>query len=316
MVKELAVILLFMYSTCQRTTRSSPAIPPAPSSFDLPDPHFKTFNGQLYSYHGECDLVLMYSKMFDSDAGIRVHVRTTRVDTLLGVSYSYVSGAAVQVGDHVLEASEDGTITFDKLPITFEDHEAKHGEERNISTSSTSTTTTVFAGYTFSRTVKGRKGQIFAFELNLGNGNVIKIRTNTKTHMMYVDVEGHYEGSVGLLGAPAGEDDRLLSRDGSLDLTGNWNSFAEEWQVKDQDPMLFQDARDPQYPVTCLYDESSKKKNLRHRRLLDNAASQTMDLEAATAACAHTILGEMRQFCIEDVMATGDEELASDPFYN
>lgn len=209
--------------------------------------------------------------------------------------------------DNVLEASEDGTITIDNLPTTF----------TNTSISSTSSTAT-FAGYTLTRTMKGRKGHIFSFELNLGNSNVIKIRTNTKTRMMYVDVEGHYEGSVGLLGAPAGEDDRLRSRDGSLDLTGNWNSFGEEWQVNDQDPMLFQDAREPQYPVTCLYDESPEKKNLRHRRLLDNGASikKAMDLEAAMAACASTIVEQIRQFCIEDVMATGDLELASDPFYN
>ncbi len=255
----------------------------------------------------------MYSKMFQSGAGIRVHVRTTRVDTLRGVSYSYVSGVAVQAGDHVMEASEDGSITIDEQPTTFTALE--EGTQRGES-SIRSTTSTTFAGFTLTRTLNGRKGQIFAFELNLDNDNVIKIRTNTKTGIMYVDVKGHYEGSVGLLGAPAGEDDRLLSRDGSLDLTGNWNSFGEEWQVKDEDPMLFQDAREPQYPVTCLYDESSEKKNLRHRRLLDNGASKAMDLKSATAACASTIVGEMRQFCIEDVMATGDVELASDPFYN
>ena len=82
--------------------------------------------------------------------------------------------------------------------------------------------------------------------------------------------------------------------------------------------MLFQDAREPQYPVTCLYDESPEKKNLRHRRLLDNGASikKAMDLEAAMAGCASTIVEKLRQFCIEDVMASGDLELASDPFYN
>jgi len=239
----------------------------------------------------------MHSNMFESGTGIRVHVRTTRVDTPRGVSYSYVSGTAVQVGDHVLEASEDGGIIIDGFPTTFtatfdDSSRQHHADEESITTTTSSTT---FAGYTLTRTLKGRKDQIFAFEVNLGNSNVIKIRTNTKTSIMNVDVEGYYEGSVGLLGPPAGEDDRFLSRDGSLDLTGNWNSFGEDWQVNYQDPMLFQVPREPQYPVTCLYDESSEKKTLRRhrRRLLDssNGANRAMDLKTAMVACAHTVAG-------------------------
>ena len=82
--------------------------------------------------------------------------------------------------------------------------------------------------------------------------------------------------------------------------------------------LLFQEARDPQYPVTCLYDhQSSYKKNLRHRHLLDNGASKAIDLKSATEACAYyNVAGDLRHFCIEDVMVTGDVELASDPFYS
>ncbi len=70
--------------------------------------------------------------------------------------------------------------------------------------------------------------------------------------------------------------------------------------------------------MTCFYDESYEEKNLRHRRfLLNNAASKAMNLEAVAVACASTsIVGELRQFGIEDVMTTGDIELASNPCYN
>ena len=33
----------------------------------LIDPRFKTFNGKFFSYHGECDLVLMGSDIFADD---------------------------------------------------------------------------------------------------------------------------------------------------------------------------------------------------------------------------------------------------------
>jgi hypothetical protein len=38
-------------------------------------------------------------------------------------------------------------------------------------------------------------------------------------------------------------------------------------------------------------------------------------LDVATEACTKAV-GNMKEFCVEDVMATGDLELAEDPFYN
>jgi hypothetical protein len=124
--------------------------------------------------------------------------------------------------------------------------------------------------------------------------------------MVFVDVEGHFEGSEGLLGAPMGEDDTgLLSRDGSFDMTGNWNTFGEEWQVLDTEPMLFQERRAPQHPAGCVYESSGKQKNVR-RRLMDDAATE-VTLAIATEACIKAV-GNMKDFCVEDVMATGDLE--------
>jgi hypothetical protein len=40
------------------------------------DPHFKTWQGQHYDYHGECDLVLLHSSEFGSGLGLDVHIRT------------------------------------------------------------------------------------------------------------------------------------------------------------------------------------------------------------------------------------------------
>ncbi len=122
----------------------------------------------------------------------------------------------MKIGDHILGASEDGSIIIDGLTTTFTTFKDTQHEE-----SITSTVTTL-AGYTLAKTLKGRKSQMFIFELDLDN--VINIRTNTKNRIVYVDAKGHYEGSVSSFGAPAGEDDinMLLSRDGSLDLIENW----------------------------------------------------------------------------------------------
>jgi len=46
------------------TAAPTPTPTAAPTGNGGGDPHFKTFNGKAFSYHGECDLVLMRSKSF------------------------------------------------------------------------------------------------------------------------------------------------------------------------------------------------------------------------------------------------------------
>lgn len=56
---------------------------------------------------------------------------------------------------------------------------------------------------------------------------------------------------------------------------------------------------------------------LLRRRLLDDKDASTptlVTIEAAIEACAASI-GEKKEFCVDDVMAIGDLELAKDPFY-
>ena len=35
----------------------------------------------------------------------------------------------------------------------------------------------------------------------------------------------------------------LFARDGVTDMSGNWNSFAKEWQINGSDPKLFKDQK-------------------------------------------------------------------------
>ena len=72
----------------------------------LSDPHFETFNGEAFSYHGECDLVMMKSPSFASGLGLYVNIHTTRIDNAR-ISYSYISAAAVRIGKNdVLETKD------------------------------------------------------------------------------------------------------------------------------------------------------------------------------------------------------------------
>lgn len=253
------------------------------------DPHFQTFNGLFFSYHGECDLVLMKSL----EMGLEIHIRTTRVNNFKK-SFSYISGAALKIGKDVLEVQSDGQIVINNNVLLFDG--LVDGKE--------------ISGHKLTTRRTGKHKKIVHYELDLGSGKSVKIRFNNKNMMMYVDVNGDFPDSIGLLGSPE-KQGVLLGRDGVNDLSEHWNAHGEEWQVNDSDPKLFLENRAPQYPVGCAYEQTSFKTGIR-RRLMDNS---NVSLELASAACVSDH-DQKREFCIADVMATGDLDLASDPFYN
>ncbi len=182
--------------------------------------------------------------------------------------------------------------------------------------------------YAIKTSSKGSQHRIIIHDVILEEDSkkVVTIRSNTKSGLVFVDVKGRFDDSEGLLGAPnhPGKTGGFLSRDGSTDMAGQWNSYGEEWQVQAGEAVLFQEARAPQHPAGCLYYDSSvvptsvaNKKSRLRRRLLDeggSSAAAAVSLEVASEACNGSI-GEKKQFCIDDVMAIGDLELAEDSFY-
>ena len=243
-------------------------------------------------------------------------MRTTRTDNYHGVAYSYISAAAVQIGNTIIEVSaDDGSLLVDGSLQTFAIDTADEGGGDALS---------LATGYTLKRSTMGKHGLITVFDLNLHNEKKVSIRCNTKSMMLFVDVTGYFEDSEGLLGAPVGKNEGLGSRRNAaghrFDMTGNWNSYGEEWQVLDTEANLFQEKRFPQYPQGCVYESTSFKKNkrmLRRRLLLDSVDEAALEMDARKA-CAKTSGDDtiMNQFCFNDVMATGDIELAEDPFYH
>ncbi len=245
--------------------------------------------------------------------GPTIHIRTTRVERL-AAKYSYISGAAIAIGSDILEVLDDGSLI-----INGEEVSRKMDEGVN---------TTTFHGEVVTRTFRGSKQAIVVYDIPIGarspidsTAQSVQIRINTNIGMIFLEVNGIYPDNVGMMGNPKLKDS-LMARDGSTDLQGLWNNFAEEWQVRNDEPQLFQDKnRTPQYPAGCRYEQSTPhphqrggSKSSRRRRLLAPHTEVTM--RAATEACAGSLNDNKKKYCVDDVMATGHLELAEDPFYH
>ena len=246
---------------------------------------------------------MIQSQQFLNGLGLRIHIRTTRVDASR-MSYSYISGAAIQIGNDVLEVMDDGSIlTTNGSPLVFAT------EEEEV--------TGDFSGFPVHKTRTGSSKMVFVYTLILSEYTSVQIRANTRSGLLFVHVSGGHDlpsDMVGLLGSPTSN--ALPGRDGTTDLTGFWNNLGESWQVTEDEPKLFQDKnRIPQSPVSCVYNEVQKEtaRNVRRRRLMD-VDGPSMTIEQATQACENAAENK-KGFCVDDVMAIGDLELAEDPFY-
>ena len=78
-----------------------------------------------------------------------------------------------------------------------------------------------------------------------------------------------------------------------------------EWQVREEEPKLFQHSRYPQFSETCI--PAVVQLNT-ERSLSDNENGEAR--LAAEEACSH-VTGAEWEFCIFDVMATGDYGMAA-----
>jgi len=253
------------------------APPPVPegSGGGQGDPHFKTWRGQHYDFHGECDLVLLKSKEFESGLGLDVHIRTK-----MRRDMSYISGAVLRIGSDVLEVESQGVYYFNGVA------NAELPSE--------------FSGFKFTHTQPTDKKH--AFEIYLGGRERLWVKSYKDFVSVLIEQGQHsnFADSVGLMGDF--QYGVQLSRDGKSVMT-DANAFGQEWQVLDTEETLFQTARFPQFPQKCTMPTPKATSALR-RRLADSSADQL----AAEEACAHW--GAGKDDCIFDVLATGDLEMA------
>ena len=195
------------------------------------DPHFKTWKGEKYDYHGECDLVLVDNPDFANGLGLSIHIRTTRKGWM-----SYIERAALRIGSDVLEFENSIDWWF-------------NGEAMDSNGN--------LAGYEIWRFPK-------ALSVRLDNKIKSKIDFIARNNgMPYVRLdEGNsdiFRGSLGMIGD--WETGHMTARDGKT-IISDPTLFAREWQVRPSDGNLFQTARAPQYPQQCLEPEKSLKSRL------------------------------------------------------
>ena len=249
----------------------------------LGDPHFLTWVGKYYDFHGQCDLVLLSSPSFADDGGLDIHIRTT-----IEQRYSYIQIAALRIGDSVLEVSAFGNYMVNgvfstTLPMEFA------------------------PGYMLShKNEGGKKSPHFFIIEDAETGKTIKIQSFKKIVTVKIQEASSddFGDSVGLMGEFV--TGRWLARDG-VTVVDMPNDFGFEWQVSKEDPMLFMNNRYPQYPVQCIMPEPARDKR---RRL-----GETLAEEAAEKACSVVQDETLKQMCVSDVLATGEPGLANAGVY-
>lgn len=219
-------------------------------------------------------MVLLSSKDVD------VHLRTTIKQS----RYSFIEKVGIRIGPHTLEFDSeqfmvDGILHehSTKFPIHLNAAE----EDREQSKLSV----------TIAK--EGKKN----YQISWNTGSFLNVKA--RGIFMSVEVGGGVDlfHSVGMMGRfSSGE---MLSRQGNPMDPTDMIAFGMEWQVKENDPFLFSDIRDPQWPgESCRMPEGSSHRNLRSDPELSAAAAQ---------ACQGADDYEM---CVEDVVLTGEVSLA------
>lgn len=287
-------------TTLSRDPENECAFPECPVQDDVPDttstpgtmgdPHFKTHGGEMYDFHGGCDLVLLDNPDFQDGLGMKIHIRT-KVETW----WSYVQSAVVQIGEETVEINGDNAENWlytNGLPALHDEQEWKFG---------------TIAGLVLRSKAMGGGGH--EAHIQLGNGEKITL----KTYNRFVKVELYnagkdlYNGSQGLLGRfPDGE---RVGRDGETPIN-DVNDFGQEWQVQSAEPKLFHTYDDawvvPAGQTCTMPDSSAAKQKLRQRRLADGIPT-----EEAEKACAHLSSEDDRTACVFDIIATQDVNMAA-----
>jgi len=239
------------------------------------DPHFYTFRNQHYDFHGHCDLVLLEASHFAQGKGLSVHIRSSAYKEI----FSYISDAAIRIGDDVLEIGGGGKWLFNGQSLP-------------------SLASETIGGYKMENT-KTKKGRA-VYKIFLDGKQEIDIREFKNWITVYVlhPADEDFAGTVGLMGSY--ETGSWLSRDGQH-THHDVNEFGLDWQVHEADGLLFQTPS--LHPDKC--DLPIVTSLHRKRRLAESSISR----EAATQACAHWSPKAMED-CIMDVIISEDVGMA------
>jgi hypothetical protein len=230
---------------------------------------------------------------FASGLGLIVHIRTK-----IRYDYSYIESAALQIHEDVLEVASYGDYRLNGVESAVIDVNSTMGP--------------------FTLTYEQFSDREHIFEVLIGGPHDEKIRI--RTFKDYVNLKffhaspENYNDSVGMLGAFVAEEDdspaslkhgASVGRDGKT-IIRDPIAFSKEWQVRDDEPQLFEIKRTPIYPAECVMPDPFDWDTMTYRRRLGEAPVAREDAEKA---CSHWAK-DLQVHCVYDVMATGDLELA------
>lgn len=240
------------------------------------DPHIKRWDQKRFDFHGECDLVLLHSDHVNGNMPLDLHIRTR-----IQGHFSYIESTALKVGDTIFQLDSDKFFVNDKAYLDD--------------------TALPLALPEFTIEAVNFDGAAKIYTVVLTDHSTIKFKVIKK--FLSVSVSGHEEDfgeSTGLLGDyHSGE---ALGRDGRL--MDDFIEYGLEWQVLEGEPKLFRELGAPQRPESsCIMPIESATSR---RRLLRNKEDAKFYAMAADA-CS---LNEEFDSCMEDVLATGDLDLA------
>jgi len=247
------------------------------------DPHFTMWDNTHFSYHGQCDLVLFSNPKFAHGSDMTIQLRTE-----IREYYSFIRSIAIRIGDENFEIEGNGG------GMNFYYNGEAIGEP-----------VTTLAGYEVRKVVdpawckeKCSEGEIYSVDIK-DRGSVELGSWGSFLHIKMALQQAFYNGSVGLTGNY--ETHGFISRIG--DVLQSADLFGQNWQVLDTEPMLFHKKRYPQYPERCIMPQPIARRIIRDETR-----------EMAQKVCSH-LSDSLRDMCIFDVEATGDERLALSPLY-
>jgi len=266
---------------------NEPGDEPGSNAGSRGDPHFKSWEGEHFEFHGQCDLVLASDPKF-AGLGLDVQIRTKLVRY-----WSYIKSAAVRIGDDIVEV--EGSVDIEDQLSNYWVNFELQGKQRTIG----GFPLTYFDDH--ARPYPKRR-----FEIDLGSkypGQKIVIaifKEFVKVDFANASKEA-YGNTVGILGDY--QSGLTYARDQTT-VIHDFNDLGEEWQVRPDDyMMMFHDVEQPQFPKKCLLPEDPLGQ--RRRRL----GSSTISTEEAESACA-TLKDPMDiKDCVYDILATQDLDM-------
>ncbi|CAJ1946112.1 unnamed protein product [Cylindrotheca closterium] len=270
-----------------------PATPPATGSEGSPtpgsngDPHFKTWNGEHFEFHGQCDLVLAKDADFAEGLGLDIQIRTKLVRY-----WSYIKRAAIRIGEDILEI--EGSSDLAEIdPIFWINFDYQPEDVKTI------------GGFPLKVITGKARFRKHHFEIDLSSKYPgVKIEIHTMKEFIKVDFVGASEEAFGNVQGILGEfkSGKTLARDGQT-VVDDYTLLGNEWQVQPVDTMLFHDISDPQFPKRCVLPEDPQGQ--RRRRLEESSVT----VEDAEKACS-TLADELsRKDCVYDIIATQDMDM-------